>query len=410
MHIFSQKLYKLIENDSRSSLERGARKRPKIDYLILIENEIKKLLLNLYSVSDMLSLINNANKKFSVSDTTLLKFLKTFLYDEHTFNHKMRLIAYKTSYIHTLFENKKTVEEIYSICSFTGKINGNTKVEISFEDFLFFIENYYKKDIDTFFVSDLLDSKKEIEDKKQSIVPELPVKNEVIVEPKIKEVKTQNSNNKNEHDIFYKQEHQIYKELEDNIVLYKNSLAFKDYVPTKDIFTSLTPLMEIRKGIGLEDIDIFILRDKTDEAIELRSKVKALMKNVKPQIKIHYNDRDFWEYDELANHDMLGIEHTDYQEECFKEKFYFFYTIETLQYIDLNTIELTDGMLIVTTKQNEKIPDSAGRYSLFRYYKGEIYFYKTFDSDGNSPSFRDNVEKRDGFTMSHYLLEICNIL
>ena len=85
------------------------RKKPKYKILFLLKNEIKTALLRLYSVSEIISLLSNIDKTFSVSDTTLYDFLKKELPDTYLMNIKMRYLSYKVNKIvttHAVFSNK----------------------------------------------------------------------------------------------------------------------------------------------------------------------------------------------------------------------------------------------------------------------------------------------------------------
>jgi len=133
------------ENSKKNYFDASKKKRPKIEMLLSIKDGIIELLLNLYSISDILVYINHADPKYSVSDTTLMKFLKEYAYDEYIISQKVRYFYYKINRIEELKESFSDYKDIYNKLNLSGKINGKTTLDLTLEDFEFFWNNYYLK-------------------------------------------------------------------------------------------------------------------------------------------------------------------------------------------------------------------------------------------------------------------------
>ncbi len=145
---FISKARALIAKDKRTSLERGARKRPKIDFLNSISETVILLLDNLFSVSDQVFLINSIDKRFCVSDTTYSKFLSENLTNEYARFRKNRIFASKV----------RKIKDAIALYPVSPKIQFSAifgdEESVSFEDYEFFIENYYLKSEKEFLESD----------------------------------------------------------------------------------------------------------------------------------------------------------------------------------------------------------------------------------------------------------------
>lgn len=114
---------------------------------ILLKNiqVIKDLLKNLYSISKQLTYISQNNQSnFSVSDTTYVKFLNEYLSKEYQLYKKNLYFKTKLSQIKAATLEFKELEAQYMILNFPGYINGNTKLDLNFEDYRYFMKNYYK--------------------------------------------------------------------------------------------------------------------------------------------------------------------------------------------------------------------------------------------------------------------------
>ncbi len=141
------KLKDNLNSDLRTSLEIGGKKKPKMDYLIQLSDIILFLMNNLYSASDQLYLINSINKKVSVTDTTYLKFLNLYLKNEYQILKKNRLFVSKVNLI------KKNIELYPDDLNMQYKLllEFCERKNLSFDDYKFFIKNYYLPEQDEFF-------------------------------------------------------------------------------------------------------------------------------------------------------------------------------------------------------------------------------------------------------------------
>lgn len=142
---FIKKALQLIRNDKRSPLERGARKRPKMDFLNSISEVILELFDNLLSVSDQIYLINTINKKFSVTDTTYLKFVNEYLAEEYAFYRKNRVFAVSIHKIRNAITRYPASAKIQFSAVF-----GDSQ-DVSVDDYLTFLKTYYSESEKDFF-------------------------------------------------------------------------------------------------------------------------------------------------------------------------------------------------------------------------------------------------------------------
>ncbi len=142
---FIEKALKLIAEDKRNPLELGARKRPKIDFLNAISEVIILLLQNLFPISDQVYLINTIDKNFGVSDNTYNKFLSEYLTVEYERFRKNRIFALNVRKIRDAIVCYPASEQIQFSAVF-GLYEG-----ITFDDYKFFMENYYLKSAKEFF-------------------------------------------------------------------------------------------------------------------------------------------------------------------------------------------------------------------------------------------------------------------
>lgn len=124
----------------------STKRKTKNDVLLSNIEVIKNLLINLYTIPKQLAYISQNNKSnFSVSDTTYMKFLNEYLPKEYE-QYKKNL------YFKTRISKIKEVTQIYTIIefqfyelNFTGFINGNTRLDLTVEDYKHFMIRYFKK-------------------------------------------------------------------------------------------------------------------------------------------------------------------------------------------------------------------------------------------------------------------------
>lgn len=150
---FIKKPKNILSSKKRNPLEIGAKKRPKMEFLKSITDVIELLFDNLYCVREQLYFINAIDKNFSLTDTTYFKFLNTYLKDEYIVLKKNRLLVSKIKIIkeaHDAFPNNPRKQ-------FDLLNDFFTKHEISFEDYKIFLDCYYLKNSESFFVKKTID-------------------------------------------------------------------------------------------------------------------------------------------------------------------------------------------------------------------------------------------------------------
>ena len=120
-------------------------KKTKTDILLSNIEVIKDLLKNLYTIPQQLNYIyENTEGKFSVSDTTYMKFLNEHLNDEYTRYKKNLYFKIRISKIKTAVKEHPVSEIQFKRLNFDGYINGTTKLDLTIEDYLLFYNEYYK--------------------------------------------------------------------------------------------------------------------------------------------------------------------------------------------------------------------------------------------------------------------------
>lgn len=120
-------------------------KKTKADILLSNIEVIKDLLKNLYTIPQQLNYIyENTQGKFSVSDTTYMKFLNDYLNDEYT-RYKKNLYFKIISKIKAAVKEHPISEVQFKRLNFNGYINGNTKLDLTVEDYNHFMIKYFEK-------------------------------------------------------------------------------------------------------------------------------------------------------------------------------------------------------------------------------------------------------------------------
>lgn len=120
-------------------------KKTKADILLSNIEVIKDLLKNLYTIPQQLNYIyENTQGKFSVSDTTYMKFLNDHLNDEYTRYKKNLYFKIRISKIKAAVKEHPVSEVQFKKLNFDGYINGNTKLDLTIEDYNHFIIRYSK--------------------------------------------------------------------------------------------------------------------------------------------------------------------------------------------------------------------------------------------------------------------------
>ena len=123
------------------------KKQPKIEALLSIKDIITAFLFKLYPISEILFYLNNADAKFSVSNTTLMKFLKEYAYDEYILTQKIRYFYYNINRIEELRKSTTDYKKIFYKLNLSGKINAYRVLDLTIEDFEIFWNDYYLKEL-----------------------------------------------------------------------------------------------------------------------------------------------------------------------------------------------------------------------------------------------------------------------
>ena len=121
-------------------------KKTKADILLSNIEVIKDLLKNLYTIPQQLNYIyENTQGKFSVSDTTYMKFLNEYLNDEYTRYKKNLYFKIRISKIKAAVTEHPVSEVQFKKLNFDGYINGTTKLDLTVEDYNHFMIRYFHK-------------------------------------------------------------------------------------------------------------------------------------------------------------------------------------------------------------------------------------------------------------------------
>lgn len=119
-------------------------KKTKADILLSNIEVIKDLLKNLYTIPQQLNYIyENTQGKFSVSDTTYMKFLNDHLNDEYTRYKKNLYFKIRISKIKAAVKEHPVSEVQFKRLNFDGYINGTTKLDLTVDDYNHFMIRYF---------------------------------------------------------------------------------------------------------------------------------------------------------------------------------------------------------------------------------------------------------------------------
>ncbi|RXK05382.1 hypothetical protein [Halarcobacter bivalviorum] len=119
-------------------------KKTKADILLSNIEVIKDLLKNLYTIPQQLNYIyENTQGKFSVSDTTYMKFLNDYLNDEYIRYKKNLYFKIRISKIKVAVKEHPVSEVQFKRLNFDGYINGTTKLDLTVDDYNHFMIRYF---------------------------------------------------------------------------------------------------------------------------------------------------------------------------------------------------------------------------------------------------------------------------
>lgn len=121
-------------------------KKTKADILLSNIEVIKDLLKNLYTIPQQLNYIyENTQGKFSVSDTTYMKFLNDHLNDEYTRYKKNLYFKIRISKIKAAVKEHPVSEVQFKKLNFDGYINGTTNLDLTIKDYNHFMIRYFNQ-------------------------------------------------------------------------------------------------------------------------------------------------------------------------------------------------------------------------------------------------------------------------
>jgi len=430
-------LNNLVRNDSRNFYERTKKKSPKSDVLFEVKDLLKEMLVELYSISDILEALNSKKGGFSVSDTTLKKFLNLYLADEYLLNQKMRYFYYKIFSIDKLYEKGFSEKEIFFELGFgkKGRINKHIKLDLSVEDFSFFFENYYSPELKNNGVksySELLFKTAKYLQKDS---------NDIKIEKQQKVVNTADFDVAIDKDVVIEQPDDKSYLIDDVIInecglrekvvdFYKADLDKKGFRPDLSSYyainhdeardeAALSVRRKIEKPLGKINYEFRFFENckfkNTYNPVnlgllsfdEMKARETDLIKsyfddrfeisNYKEFLTADFFDkyRDFkqinilddGEYRQIDPLYRMGGLSIDNSTEKVLEKFIYFPDMFLLQISDLSTLGFVDGQVVIVRSKDYG-------YDLYRYFKGELHFIKRFDTAGKySPSLPYYIER-----------------
>lgn len=376
---FIAKARKLIAQDARNPLERGARKRPAMNFLNSISEIIIDFLDNLITVSDQVHLINTITKKSSVSDTTYFKFLNENLKEEYDLYRKNRIFVLK---IHKIKEALLLYPASAKI-QFSEVFGSNVKV--SFDDYQFFMQNYYFVSEKEFFkvhtVRKYNTSKRELVFDGETLRPTdviTPRETFTDVTPKLRKSAVVGVDST--------------KSAKENKAMGGVSLVSKAAEPHPD---STVSSRNTKKRAGFKiyttHAERDVLRGK-DGDFRMSLMPGADVNQLRELFKILNNRDEFPE--EIMNVNFLLANYSN-SSLLMEEPYVYLRDIDLIHYADPDTYGLIDGLLYVCgTEYGNK-----DGYGLYRYYKGNIYFIETLRFINGNVTFQRNVRDWDTYNV-----------
>lgn len=364
---------KSIANDKRNPLERGARKRPKSDFLRAISEVIALLMDNLYSISDQLFLINSVDKKFAVTNTTYSLFLKEYMNKEFEIFKKNRFFAANIFKIREATKAYPTSPKLQFSLAF-----GSPK-DVSLDDYIYFMNTYYLKLEGKFFETHPI---KRVEKTKRSPVLSSDGKTYtpsfVVVEPadtlndvapKLKIINSKKSDTDRSIGVF--KEKSAKKELpaKTNESIAKKGVSLRNSKDDFKIYKTHEERNELKDEHG--DFKIELIEDSDINKQQQLFKITANKEEIPKEARV--SNFLFADYNESTM--------------TLNEPYIFLKDIDLVHYADPNTYGLMNGLLFVC----DTIHRGRTGYDLYRYYEGNIYFIETLKFPMGNVSFQRNV-------------------
>lgn len=353
---FIKKLRSILSSEKRNPLEIGAKKRPKMEFLMSITDVIELLFDNLYSVSEQLYLINTIDKNFSLTDTTYFKFLNTYLKDEYIVLKKNRLLVSKIKTIkeaHDVFPNS-TRKQFDLLDDFS------TKHEISFEDYTTFLDCYYLKNSDSFFVKKTIDRYGESES--------------IYVPCKGHSLKRKT--------IITKEPDTIYNILDSLIKIEKPQKYIKKVAAVQSI--SLRNSASTKKDTYVQNFTNIFENEVADSKKRFHL-VSGVDVNVLPDnIKI-IRDISMFPREVLGTSFMFSD--LCYKSNTINEEYLYLKDIRYIQWLDIKRLKLKDGLLVIEGRRSTQV------FLSYRYYKNDLYLIEESQWNPDEHRIKDDLNR-----------------
>lgn len=346
------------EQEIKSTWEISS-KSSKTKILLEILPSILGLMKDLHSIKKQLILVNSF-RNFKVSNETYYKFLKEYAYDEWIVFQKNLYFVNKTSKIKQARKEFANYEDQFTSLSFSGKINGNTALDLTLNDYIFFIEEYMD--------SEFYEKRKNVTcgGKKKVLSYKLdnPTVNKDGSIPKYTTV----SNPASKLEDFEKSETKAEDEVKEI-----DTTNFKDF----KVFKSLKDRESIKVefGFGMYKGSKYPIEQFENIKYEDKPKTFEILKDKRTFPKELVNNKEFM----YAKYETAGTE--------IDEEFIYFFDEELIQYANPNTYGLVDGLLfIVDTKYSI---DGNNGYKAFRYHQGKFYYLHDLLTKGWIPNLNN---------------------
>ncbi|RLA84860.1 MAG: hypothetical protein DRG78_00045 [Epsilonproteobacteria bacterium] len=367
--ITKDKIIDLMAKDNKSPLSMGAARQPKMEFLSSIVSSIELMLNNLYSISEQLIMIKKTTR-IAVSDTTYLKFLDKYLYSDLDRYHKNRYFTRRLTLIIDAidsFDNKYTFIELFDKLAFTGKIRGELYLNLTIDDFTFFMETYYNTGIDHY-----METKRYYRLNPPSKV--VLIKQKAIVIDADEDVKVETKESHTDKPVVNLKEKIITKTVKVNI-----NKTNEDWGQFNEDLAAINFKEKfLDKNINYQNIKSGeITANETTPANKAKILIKSgtyNLNNLTPQIEV-IEDKSKAPTD-LINTNWGYVDINQSQSKM-EEEFIYIFHIDVLHYCDLKTLNLEEGDLIATDGQYHK--EHKHGIVFYRYYEGRIYFIQHED-------------------------------
>jgi len=363
---FTDKLKSILAAESRTPLEIGAKKQPKMEFLKSIIDVVELLFKNLYSVGEQLYLINTIDKNFSLTDTTYFKFLNTYLGNEYIILKKNRLFVSKIKFIKEVFSLfPDNFEKQFDLLGDFAK-----KYDLTLEDYVSFLNNYYLINNEPSIIGKKLDRYGEQE---SAYVPysDNSLKKKTVVHKKPDTIKSViGSVNKKKP----KKKNPLKVTVENQSVSSRNDFVGLEKISTGQFFTQTSSSEE----------------DDNNKKFHLNSGADV---NVLPDIVKIIKDISLFPKEVLGTSFMLSD--LDDRKNKINEEYLYLKDIRYIQWLDLKRLNLKDGQLIIEGKRSTQV------FLSYRYYKEKLYFIE--ESQWNPDEYRIKDELNREFNKNSSL-------